>query len=584
MKKISHSLRRVSRWAAAVVVGMAFASSAQAACSNPSGNEGEIRYAGIYHTMVFCDGNNWISMAGGVSVTVAGTTGATSLASLTDVNTSGLTSGKYLAYNGTSWVPSSTVGGLPAGNTTEIQFNSSGAFGSSSNLIWSGSGLGVTGTIIASGQGTFGNGLFNGGVTVTGQVSASTVSSTLIQVGPSTATCVSSISGSIRWGSASNTLQICAGSGGWVSLASGTAGTATVGGSTTQIQFNDNGVLNGTNNLTFISSTGVVSTTAVSVTTVAFGGSNLFTSLAGGGGNFIASSTTSVSTSSAGTIKFATSGSQRMVIDSSGNVGIGTTNPSYQLDVRGAGTIGVSGSVAGYYLYDRSVGVNASALYRTGAKTYLWDDVGGNRFTIDNSTGNVGIGTAGPTQALDVYGTNTAAMVVRGPADAWSATYLGLFKTVGDLPGYAGSVYPVIKTDGSNIGFVVNGAWGGYVNTSGFVNVSSRLKKENYEDIDYQALLSKLQQLPVMKWNYKSDNNKTIKHIGPFAEDFHAAFGLNGSDDTAISDSDRGGVALAAIKGLIERTNALKADNDNQAAEIKALKAEVEALKAVAKH
>ncbi|NBX85644.1 MAG: hypothetical protein EBQ80_00125, partial [Proteobacteria bacterium] len=53
-------------------------------------------------------------------------------------------------------------------------------------------------------------------------VSASNVSATLIQVGASTATCTSSISGSVRWGTASNTLQICTGSG-WVSLVSGTS-------------------------------------------------------------------------------------------------------------------------------------------------------------------------------------------------------------------------------------------------------------------------------------------------------------------------------------------------------------------------
>ena len=34
------------------------------------------------------------------------------------------------------------------------------------------------------------------------------------------------------------------------------------------------------------------------------------------------------------------------------------------------------------------------------------------------------------------------------------------------------------------------------------------------------------------------------------AQDFHAAFGLNGGDDKHISVVDEGGVALAAIQGL----------------------------------
>jgi hypothetical protein len=43
------------------------------------------------------------------------------------------------------------------------------------------------------------------------------------------------------------------------------------------------------------------------------------------------------------------------------------------------------------------------------------------------------------------------------------------------------------------------------------------------------------------------------KHIGPMAQDFHAAFGLNGSDDKHISTVDEGGVALAAIQGLNQK-------------------------------
>ena len=37
------------------------------------------------------------------------------------------------------------------------------------------------------------------------------------------------------------------------------------------------------------------------------------------------------------------------------------------------------------------------------------------------------------------------------------------------------------------------------------------------------------------------------------AQDFHAAFGLNGADDKHISMVDEGGVALAAIQGLNQK-------------------------------
>jgi hypothetical protein len=96
-----------------------------------------------------------------------------------------------------------------------------------------------------------------GGATITGAVSASSVSATnisatLIQVGPSSATCSSAVSGSIRYGAASNTLQICTLTG-WLSLSSGTAN-ATVGGTTTQLQYSNAGTLAGAN-LYYISAT-----------------------------------------------------------------------------------------------------------------------------------------------------------------------------------------------------------------------------------------------------------------------------------------------------------------------------------------
>lgn len=61
--------------------------------------------------------------------------------------------------------------------------------------------------------------------------------------------------------------------------------------------------------------------------------SGTIANLGGPGGNFIASGTTSVSASSAGNIKFTTANNQRMLIDSSGRVGIGTASPGRLLEL-----------------------------------------------------------------------------------------------------------------------------------------------------------------------------------------------------------------------------------------------------------
>ena len=49
-------------------------------------------------------------------------------------------------------------------------------------------------------------------------------------------------------------------------------------------------------------------------------------------------------------------------------------------------------------------------------------------------------------------------------------------------------------------------------------------------------------------WNLKSQD-PAIRHIGPMAQDFYAAFNV-GEDDKHINSVDADGVALAAIQGL----------------------------------
>jgi hypothetical protein len=80
-----------------------------------------------------------------------------------------------------------------------------------------------------------------------------------------------------------------------------------------------------------------------------------------------------------------------------------------------------------------------------------------------------------------------------------------------------------------------------------FVSSSDRNAKQNLQAVDPQAVLEKVAALPISRWSYKADVAAT--HLGPMAQDFHAAFGL-GSDDRHIATVDADGVALAAIQGL----------------------------------
>lgn len=85
---------------------------------------------------------------------------------------------------------------------------------------------------------------------------------------------------------------------------------------------------------------------------------------------------------------------------------------------------------------------------------------------------------------------------------------------------------------------------------------SDRNLKENFTPIDGKKLLEKIAALPISEWNYKTQSIN-VKHIGPVAQDFHAAFGL-GDDDVTISTIDPAGVALAGIKELMNENRQLR--------------------------
>jgi len=113
-----------------------------------------------------------------------------------------------------------------------------------------------------------------------------------------------------------------------------------------------------------------------------------------------------------------------------------------------------------------------------------------------------------------------------------------------------------------------------------WTNASDKHAKTAFAAIDPQEILAKVVQLPVTTWQYKAEA-ETVRHLGPMAQDFHAAFRL-GSNDTTIATVDASGVALAAIQGLnqkLEEENAkLRAENAAMKARLEALEARVESL------
>ncbi|WP_217644344.1 tail fiber domain-containing protein [Paracidovorax konjaci] len=107
--------------------------------------------------------------------------------------------------------------------------------------------------------------------------------------------------------------------------------------------------------------------------------------------------------------------------------------------------------------------------------------------------------------------------------------------------------------------------------------LSDRNKKENFADVDPVAVLEKVAALPIQTWNYKTQDT-AIRHLGPTAQDFRAAFGL-GENDTTINTVDADGAALVAIQGLHTLVKEQRDAIVEQRLMIEQLRAEIERLK-----
>jgi hypothetical protein len=94
-----------------------------------------------------------------------------------------------------------------------------------------------------------------------------------------------------------------------------------------------------------------------------------------------------------------------------------------------------------------------------------------------------------------------------------------------------------------------SGTWG---------SLSDRSMKTDVVTLDDNSVLAKVAALPVSEWSYLSEHG--VRHVGPMAQDFYAAFHV-GADDRHITSIDEDGVALAAIKALHAENRNLQAQN-----------------------
>jgi trimeric autotransporter adhesin len=105
----------------------------------------------------------------------------------------------------------------------------------------------------------------------------------------------------------------------------------------------------------------------------------------------------------------------------------------------------------------------------------------------------------------------------------------------------------------STAGRLIETSTGAYLSSGGtWTNSSDSTRKTGFQDVDGESVLAKLAVMPIRTWQYRAEDS-SVRHIGPTAQDFRAAYGL-GDTEKAIATVDADGIALAAVQALEKRT------------------------------
>lgn len=224
-----------------------------------------------------------------------------------------------------------------------------------------------------------------------------------------------------------------------------------------------------------------------------------------------------------------------------------------------------------------AAGYRAKALNRG---TFVWADDSSDvdfasttpyQFLI-RASGGVGIGTASPQAQLDVVSSRNDVLRLSGGVTATLIEFnaastddfkLGTVTSLGGLglKNMTDDRYDLFVKDDGNVGIGKTDPQAkldvaGKVNCTVLELTSDRAQKSDFAPVDRRAILDQLARLPITTWHYT--NEPAVRHIGPVAQDFKAAFNV-GSDDKHIATVDADGVALAAIQALNDKVETLAA-------------------------
>lgn len=283
-----------------------------------------------------------------------------------------------------------------------------------------------------------------------------------------------------------------------------------------------------------------------------------------------------VQTNTATPIVFGVNDSEKMRIDSSGNVGIGTSSPKTRLQAsaattKNAPTLG-SATDAPFYLSNSDTAYGL-VIGNSSADGHVWfqaqrtdSTATAYNITLNEAGGNVGIGISSPSGKLDVRGATGTTAIINSYNDSTTGNVYSYFSNLQNNGNSTSSYHYAGVTQGVNI-------WYLYGNGTSSWSSDQRLKKNIESTRD--GYLDDLCQLRVVKYNWHTDADDKPRELGLIAQEVEAVF--PGLVEEALQDIDDTGIRYKVLKGSVLPYMLLKALQEANA-KIEALTARVAQL------
>jgi hypothetical protein len=205
----------------------------------------------------------------------------------------------------------------------------------------------------------------------------------------------------------------------------------------------------------------------------------------------------------ADTFAIETAGTERLRVDSSGRLGLGSSSPGSLLELSSAATSAAGGvtvtntNAAGYSTvqfkntgasgrtYTLSLGGNTSAFP---GSVYLYDDTAGAGRLLVDSSGRVGIGVTGPSAKLHAYdgaSSNTLPTNAQFIAESNSNGGIAISTPSGNAAGVyfprsTNAYYAGIERNSADLSFLVNGSTRATIDSSGRLLVGTSSARANF--------------------------------------------------------------------------------------------------------